>query len=226
MPPRFPADLQAVTFDVGGTLITPDPSVGEIYARVAARHGHPGLAPDTLGTRFRAAWRDASNFQHRRADWESLVDSVFRGLVPRPPSATFFPALYDEFARTSVWRLYPDVIPTLENLAAHGLDLGIVSNWDERLRPLLRGLRLERYFHAIVISCESGFPKPSPVIFESALRQLGRPASRVLHVGDSLREDFAGATAAGLSALHLDRATPGHDLQIQSLEELGRWLAI
>ena len=36
--------IQAVTFDVGGTLIRPWPSVGHVYAEVAARHAQARYA--------------------------------------------------------------------------------------------------------------------------------------------------------------------------------------
>ncbi|MGE3309703.1 MAG: HAD-IA family hydrolase [Limisphaerales bacterium] len=214
------AHIEAVTFDVGGTLIAPHPSVGAIYARVAARHGNRGLSEDILNQRFAAAWSHARPFQHGREEWARLVDRVFDGLVRQPPSLTFFPELYAEFSKAGSWRVFEDVVPTLESLAALGLDLGIISNWDDRLRPLLRDLRLDRYFSSILVSCETGFAKPSPVIYQEALRRLGRPASSVLHVGDELQDDFAGATTAGFSALHLRRETPPADLQIQSLSEV------
>ena len=217
--------IQAVTFDVGGTLLTPSPSVGEIYARIANRNGAPRIPADTLEERFQKAWRRVRPFQHHREDWERLVDEVFAGLVPQPPSQSFFDPLYREFGQPSAWRLFEDVLPTLESLAGQGLDLAIVSNWDDRLRPLLEDLRLDRYFNCIVISSEVGFMKPSAVIFEETLRRLGTPASAVLHVGDALTEDFSGATAAGLQALHLRRDAPSHDLQIQSLAEIPGWIS-
>src|SRR2546426_10400542 len=47
---------RAVFFDVGGTLIHPWPSVGEIYSRVAARHGiHRN--PDELERSFHGSWK-------------------------------------------------------------------------------------------------------------------------------------------------------------------------
>ncbi len=214
------SQIAAVTFDVGGTLIAPHPSVGAIYARVAARHGIRDLSEDVLNQRFGAVWTRSRPFQHGREEWSRLVDRVFEGLVPQPPSRTFFPELYVEFSRVEAWHVFDDVVPTLESLAALGLDLGIISNWDDRLRPLLRDLRLDRYFSSILVSCETGFAKPSPVIYQEALRRLGRPASSVLHVGDELQDDFAGATTAGFSALHLRRETPPADLQIQSLTEI------
>lgn len=212
--------IQAVTFDVGGTLIAPEPSVGHVYAQVARNHGAPELDPDTVDRRFHAAWSEVQPFTHDRDAWERLVNRVFEGLLSGPPDASFFAELYETFATAAAWRIFPDVIPTLEALAGVGLDLGIISNWDDRLRPLLRDLRLDRYFNCIVISCEAGFAKPSPVIFEAALRQLGCPAGAVLHVGDGMREDFAGAISSGLEALHLRRDACSRDLQIQSLADI------
>lgn len=212
--------IEAVTFDVGGTLITPHPSVGAIYASVASRHGAKGLPAELLSRRFSEAWQSSRPFLHGRDDWARLVDRVFEGLVPEAPSRTFFPDLYAAFGRADAWRIFEDVIPTIEALAGMGIDLGIISNWDDRLRPLLRDLRLDRYFNSIVVSCEAGFTKPSPVLYQEALRRLGRPAGSVLHVGDELQDDFAGATSAGFSALHLRRETPSADLQIQSLREV------
>jgi len=212
--------IEAVTFDVGGTLIAPFPSVGAIYSRVAKRNGAGVIPAEVLNQRFAEVWRKVRPFHHTRDDWAHLVDRVFEGLVPEPPSATFFPDLYAEFARAESWSVFEDVLPTIEALAGVGVDLGIISNWDDRLRPLLRALRLDRYFSCILISCETGFAKPSPVIFQEALRRLGRPGSAVLHVGDELQDDFAGAVGAGFSALHLRRETSPADLQIQTLRDV------
>jgi putative hydrolase of the HAD superfamily len=213
--------IQAVTFDVGGTLIEVWPSVGHVYAEVAARHGIKGLSSASLDRRFKAAWRAAKNFPHSRSDWAALVDATFRGLTDRPPSQTFFAKLYARFAEPAVWRIYEDVIPTLEALTARGLRLGVISNWDERLRPLLDQLKLGRYFEAIIVSREVGSSKPSPGIFEHAVRKLGLPAGAVLHVGDSLAMDVRGARAAGLRALLLQRAAGAARLgRIKSLREL------
>lgn len=215
--------IRAITFDVGGTLIEVSPSVGHVYAEVAARHGVKGLSPRLLDRRFAAAWRAARQFSHSRSDWAGLVDATFRGLTDRPPSQTFFAELYACFAAPQARRVFEDVVPTLESLAARGLKLGVISNWDERLRPLLRRLRLAQYFAAIVVSREVGCSKPACAIFEHAVQKLGLPPEAVLHVGDDQSMDLRGARAAGLSALLLNRtarvARPG---QIKSLRELAR----
>jgi putative hydrolase of the HAD superfamily len=76
--------------------------------------------------------------------------------------------------------------------------LGIISNWDERLRPLLDSLELTPFFDAIVVSVEVGFCKPAPEIFREAVRKLDLPSGNILHVGDSESEDVAGAVRAGM----------------------------
>jgi len=72
--------IQAVTLDVGGTLIEPWPSVGHVYSEVAARHGVKNLSPEMLSRNFAAAWRSRTNFRHTREDWADLVDQAFDGL--------------------------------------------------------------------------------------------------------------------------------------------------
>lgn len=211
--------IQAVTFDVGGTLIEPWPSVGHVYAQVAARHGHNHLSAQILNDRFKSAWRNCSDFDYTRAGWEKLVTQTFDGFADCCDS--FFPELYDRFAEPDAWHVFDDVLPALDQLASKDLRLAIVSNWDERLRVLLERLRLRDYFDTLIISCEVGFPKPSPVIFEQTAARLGVSPEAILHIGDSLEMDYQGATRAGFAALHLQRDQPQPGATaIASLSEL------
>jgi putative hydrolase of the HAD superfamily len=213
--------IRAVTFDVGGTLLEAWPSVGHVYAEVAAEYGIQRLSPTVLNRRFAAAWRAATPFSHSRRGWARLVNATFRGLTDRPPSQTFFSELYARFAAPEAWRIFPDVLPTLDGLAARGVKLGVISNWDERLRPLLKRLKLADYFETVVVSREVGASKPQPTIFRRAVRLLGLTPEEVLHVGDDPRADVCGARAAGLSALLLERrAKVRRAGQIKSLQEL------
>jgi len=215
------SQIRAVTFDAGGTLIRPWPTVGHIYAGIAARHGFGGMSPEALNRRFATAWQRLDDFHYGREEWAALVDRVFDGLTATPPSETFFPALYEEFCEPGSWHIFEDVIPALEALAGQGISLGIVSNWDERLPPLLERLGLRRYFQTLVVSRHVGFTKPSPVIFELAARSLGLPPEFILHIGDSPRTDVAGARAAGFAALLLNRgAADESDDTINSLRGL------
>lgn len=217
----------AVTFDVGGTLIEPWPSVGHVYAEVAAAHGFPGLEPAALTRRFHGAWRTKGEFDYSPAAWQRLVDATFDGLVSRPPSASFFDALYRRFEKPGAWRVFEEVIPALGSLRQRGIKLGVISNWDDRLRPLLNGLDLGRWFDVIVLSAEAGTTKPAARIFHQAALALGVEPACILHVGDSPQEDVEGGRAAGFQAVRLDRAAPAAlPGRLNRLTEVEAWLAM
>jgi putative hydrolase of the HAD superfamily len=218
-------DIQAVTFDVGGTLIDPWPSVGHVYADVARQHGFSDADPEILNRRFAEAWRAKTNFDYSRRVWAEMVARTFDGPEATEVEPSFFADLYNRFASAEAMRIYDDVAPTLEKLRARGLRLGVISNWDERLRPLLGALKLERFFEVVVVSREFGHHKPAPAIFQHALEELGLPGEAVLHVGDSIKEDIEGAERAGLRAVRLDRSSPGSNAEIiRSLADLPRLL--
>ena len=202
--------VKAVTFDVGGTLIQPWPSVGHVYAAAAARHGHPNILPEILNRQFAAVWQSKRSFDHSRSAWFEVVEKTFAGALDKSSVQNLFDELYACFGAPEAWQVFEEVHPTLELLRSRELKLGIISNWDERLRPLLARLQLTRYFAAIIISVEAGFAKPSEKIFQRATAALGLVPGSILHIGDSFSEDVAGARAAGLQGLLLDRkeATP------------------
>lgn len=217
MHPQCP--VHTVTFDVGGTLISPSPSVGHVYAEMAKRHGVKA-EPEVLNEGFRAAWKAKTEFDYSEEAWYGLVRNTFGPLAPKLPEA-FFPAVYRRFMDADAWAIHDDAVAVLDELASRDFNLGVISNWDERLRPLLKNLKLTPYFQAITVSCEVQFPKPSEVIFEQALRSLGAAPGAVLHVGDSRVEDAEGARNAGLHGLYLDRKGGG---DIKSLSEVPGWL--
>ena len=221
---RF-SEIKAVTLDVGGTLIQPWPSVGHVYGETAARHGCR-VDPAILNRRFAAAWKEMSAFSHTRQQWSDLVDRVFAGLTQPVPSESFFPEIYDAFTQPGAWRVFPDVLPALQQFRSRGLKLAVLSNWDDRLRPLLNHLQLEQYFDTLIISCEAGAAKPSPEIYQAATRALDLPAGNLLHMGDDLKCDLEGPRAAGLNALLLDRSQATGGDVVGSLTEANAIISV
>jgi putative hydrolase of the HAD superfamily len=211
--------IRAVTFDVGGTLIEPFPSVGHVYSEVAAQHG-VRVSPEVLNERFAAAWKAKKNFGHSMQDWSDLVDETFAELSSVPPSRTFFPQLYRAFSEAGAWHVFDDVFLCLERLRERGFRLAVISNWDERLVPLLEAIGLAKFFDATAVSIEVGEPKPGRRIFDFAQRELGIGAAHILHVGDAPVEDVNGARAAGFEALLLKRDGPESCGQISNLLRL------
>jgi putative hydrolase of the HAD superfamily len=211
--------IRAVTFDVGGTLIAPWPSVGHVYAQIAGRHGRHVCAED-LDRQFAATWKAKKSFGYSMSDWSNLVNQSFAGLPGDPPDDVLFSELYDHFATPGPWRVFDDVLPCLQRLKRRGFKLAVISNWDERLRPLLRALELEQYFDAIIVSAEVGSHKPDAKVFETAANRLGIPAGAILHVGDSIAEDYEGARASEFRAVLLRRGQPAAKDAIPSLDLL------
>jgi putative hydrolase of the HAD superfamily len=84
------------------------------------------------------------------------------------------------------------------------------------LAPLLDGA---------VSSAAIGVAKPSPAMFEHALSLVGARAADAVHVGDSPSEDVAGALAAGIEPVLIDRSGDGAWVAgvrtIHGLDELG-----
>jgi putative hydrolase of the HAD superfamily len=197
--------IQAVTFDVGGTLIDPYPSVGHIYSEVAAQCGANALDPELLNQRFRHVCRVFARPLQSALDWTELVDRVFDGLVQRPPSQTFFRRLYDRFRDPGVWCVHHDVRPVLDRLRRAKIRTAVISNWDDRLRPLLDRLGLSEWLEPIIVSCEVKASKPDPAIFITAAAALNLTPAHILHVGDDRRRDLEAARRAGFQALLLDR---------------------
>jgi putative hydrolase of the HAD superfamily len=206
--------IEAVTFDARGTLIEPWPSVGEVYAGVAREFGIECSAA-RLNAQFVNAWTTRTGFKYSRDEWHDVVRHSFLGMSEVSPQ--LFDAIYERFAQSDAWLIYDDVIPALQKLEGMGLKLAVVSNWDERLVPLLEKLGLATYFDHVFVSAVHGCHKPDPKIFEFAAGALGVPVSGVMHIGDSLREDVQGATAAGAKALRIRRSGVEQELDIQLL---------
>jgi putative hydrolase of the HAD superfamily len=225
--------VAAVLLDATRTLFAA-PDLGGEYARVLARHGVE-LAADELGRLAPLVWQELACSAPPLADrfgaapggsrgfWQRFVERVVELAGGPRPSRFAVAELYERFATAAPYRLYPEVEAALDELAAAGLRLAVVSNWDERLPRVLAALGLARRFAAVVISSEIGVEKPHPAIFGAALRRLGVAATAAVHVGDSRIEDVEGARAAGLAALHLARDGGG---DLASLAELAAALAL
>jgi putative hydrolase of the HAD superfamily len=225
---------QAVFFDAGGTLLHPHPSVGEIYARTALKHGiHMDGARIQAG--FLRAFRTHASVRARRPAsesgerqfWRRVVWDTVGGTRGVPQFDAYLEDLYDVMGRAESWRLYPDCLPALEALQGQGLRLGLISNWDRRLIKTLEGLGLSRFFRAVFISSLEGVSKPDPRIFHMAARRMGLPPAHCMHIGDSLRDDLHGAQAAGMKGLLIQREglrPPGDFQVLGSLLETCRFL--
>ena len=128
---------------------------------------------------------------------------------------------------------HPDLIPgalaALDELAEVAT-LAAVSNGAYKVQQArIQASGIDRYLDGVYISEKVGAAKPSPRLFEHALRDLGvNDRSRVLVVGDDLLADIQGGRNAGLDTCWVNFAgaengtgvVPRHT--IASFEELYR----
>jgi putative hydrolase of the HAD superfamily len=207
--------LRAVTLDAAGTLIDVAEPVGETYARTAARHGIALVGSETE-CRFREAFVAAPPLAFpgvppprladaERAWWRALVRAAFGDAAASGHFEPCFAELFDHFAQPGAWRVHPDAPDALVALRRRRLALGVVSNFDRRLRNVLDGLGVGRLVDAIVPSTGVGAAKPEPALFHAAAAILGVRPGDILHAGDGPATDVAGARAAGLKAVLVDR---------------------
>jgi HAD superfamily hydrolase (TIGR01549 family) len=101
-------------------------------------------------------------------------------------------------------QLFPDVIETLEELRRRGFRLGSITNRGysgPKFKSEMRDLGLSDLFEHVVISCDVGYVKPHPRIFEVALERMGVEAEECVMVGDNLRADVEGPKALRMKAV-------------------------
>ena len=191
-------DVEAVTIDAYGTLVTLRDPVPPLRAALDAR-GIVRSAEQVRGA-FAAEVAYYVDRSHEGHDETTLA------LLRRDCAAVFLDAAGADldpgaFAPAFVGALsfaaLPGAAAACRSLAAAGLRIAVVSNWDVGLHGHLATLGLDRLVDTVVTSAEAGAPKPELPVFELALARLGVAAERTVHVGDS-DADADGARAAGL----------------------------
>ncbi len=228
--------IEAIFLDVGGVLILPQHD--EMVAALATA----GLAIDRARLDAAhyagiAAWDAAGAGPAGSGDladdpWRDYVVGYLRaaGVTDRDLAAAIV-ASRVAFRSPTLWsRPVADSVAALRSVTATGLPVAVVSNADGRVEELLRETGICQVgggplvsVAAVVDSTVVGVEKPHPGIFEIALAAVNVPAAQVVHVGDSIRADVAGAGAAGIRPLHFDPfgvCAGGDHLHLRSLAEL------
>ncbi|WP_018500870.1 HAD family hydrolase [Parafrankia discariae] len=118
-----------------------------------------------------------------------------------------------------LWRQPMLCADTRAFLDAVDLPVCVVSNIDRAdLRAAIDHHRLP--LDLLVTSEDARCYKPHPAIFQSATRLLGLPADAVLHIGDSLTSDVAGAHALGIPTIWVNRSGRPRPADLTSIAEV------
>ena len=206
--PPIPDPLDCVLFDAVDTLLAPAPSFQGRFVAVAADHGVPleeaAVDAAVAEAAREAAWpEDWSDPATQRAFWLGFYREVLGSLGHTREELA--EALFQAFSDPAAYQLFDDVRPALDELAGRGITLGLVSNFEPWLDEVLALQGIAGRFAAVAVSGNLGVAKPDPRIFKAALDQAGADPGATVHVGDQPVNDVAGARAAGITPVLIDR---------------------
>lgn len=182
--------MQAVLFDLDGTLVDTAPDLGYALNLQRERHGLPFLPEETIrpyashGSRgllaigFGVEPADA-HFDRMREEYLALYTEV----LTRQPM------------------LFAGMADTLNAIEQRGLRWGIVTNKPRRFTlPIVEALGLSVRAGAVVSGDDAPQPKPSPQTLLLACEQMQLDPAQVIYLGDAERDVQAGR-AAGMTTL-------------------------
>ncbi len=227
-----PPKISAITLDLDDTLWPVWPAIerAEHHLHAWLREHAPEMAAalDAAGLR-----RLRDEVARERPEWAHdlsaiRLESLRRGLVQHGHSADLAEPAFEIFlaARQRV-DFYPDARPAIQRLASRFKLLALTNGNAD-----LGRLGLSHWFAGIVSARQAGIGKPHPYIFMRACTALRLPAKQVLHVGDDLDTDVAGALSSGMHAAwvcrhrsaHAHRPKPDGVHKVADLHALASWL--
>ncbi len=223
--------VRAILLDALGTLVELEPPAPALRSELSRRFGVELRETDceraiAAEISYYRAHLDEGRDVDSVATLRRRCASVLHQALPRAAQGATadLGALTDALLASLRFAAYTDAAAALPRLRALGLRLVVVSNWDFSLHGVLERVGLSASLDGVITSAEAGARKPSPAIFERALALADVGAAEATHVGDGLEEDVAGARAAGIEPLLLQRgrgASPVPGVRtIASLSEL------
>jgi len=199
-------DMQAVLFDLDGTLIDSAPDLGAAADQMRVARGLASLPLE----RYRPMAGSGAR---------GMLGVAF-GITPDAPD---FVTLREEFFLNYEARMlrntqvFSGVAELVEALCERGLRWGVVTNKSVRFTdPLTRAIPLFDTAGVIVSGDTTPYSKPHPEPLFEAARRLGVAPEACVYVGDDERDILAGR-AAGMKTI---AATYGY---MGEQAEVARW---
>ncbi len=200
------AGIEAVLFDLDGTLIDSAPDLGAAADKMRTDRGLPSLAIELYrpmaGAGARGMLGVAFGLTPDHPDYESMREEFFVNY---------------ERCMTERTYAFAGVTELISQLLERDLAWGVVTNKMQRFtEPLTRAMPLFASARAIISGDTTPHAKPHPEPLFEAARRLGLHPQRCLYVGDDERDIVAGQ-AAGMATV---AATYGY---LGQKSDVSRW---
>jgi putative hydrolase of the HAD superfamily len=212
--------IRGVLFDWGGTIVRDDSLVfgapGAAISAYASKNLSADLTPEDFERAFRAVLPDYRAGETRTTPTlQRLLGEAFTWLG-LAVGVSDVEACARLFFRESTMGMdvYDDARALLASLRIRGYRTAVVTNAiypGEMFAPKVNELGLAGYFDAFVSSADVGLSKPNPSPFLKALGEVGLEPHEAIFVGDTAETDIAGARAAGMRAVLLERSDRARD---------------
>jgi putative hydrolase of the HAD superfamily len=210
MPQERNSPIGAVFLDALGTLVALDAPWPALVELLRERHGVE-VSLDAARSAMLAEMAhyrtacvgaaDADSLAQLRLECAEILRRQLNPLLDAIDPRAVVAVLLDSLRFSA----YDDAGPSLARWQTSGLARIVVSNWDISLYDVLDATGLRELIDGVVCSAEIGVSKPDPAPFAAALRLTGLAPAQVVHIGDSLEEDVAGARAAGIEPVLIRR---------------------
>lgn len=233
--------IKNIIFDLDGTLIHVKPHRANVIQEFLEENGIP-----MTESQIREAGRWSSEFWLDKASWElvpdwddrdsrllfwrSYLEHYYEILhAPEGSLDSLFTALSQQLVdeKHEVF-LMDDIMDVLQDLKDAGYRMGVLSNRESPIAPVVEKFALSGYFQCVYSAGELESVKPDKIIFEKYLKLFGGVPQETMYVGDNYWLDGLGAQGAGLSPVIFDVFDWYHDIdmpRISTMSELVHHLA-
>ena len=209
---------RVVLFDIGSTLWSSPPedpgALQSCYSRgqqilIDALGSAPPVealieAVEGYFAEWEEIWRQDASI-HTQAPTTEFVATALEKLGVKPPAdalATFTEAILQVSVGTAVVEPpEPGMPEALAALRALDLRLGCVSNafmGASTLHQIMVERNLGQHLEMTISSCEFGYRKPYPAIYEAAVEKMGVEPGEIIFVGDRVEQDVVGPAKLGM----------------------------